>query len=281
MTLAQRSKGSILDVYGAFTRRLDGDGWLAVADLIRLLREVGLEEQAVRSAASRMKQTGLLVRSRRDRGVGYAPSAELAEALRAGDRRILGSQLPARLEDGWVVVVFSVPETERHRRHQLRCRLVWLGLGNLAPGVWLGPARLSAETEATVRSLGLTGQVSMFEATYHRFGDLATLVRQCWDLDGLAELYQRFLAEHEPVLTRWATSPGDDAQAFADYLLAVSHWRTLPFLDPGLPVDLLPEAWAGRSAADLFWALHERLDGPALSFAGSLAAYERVPAHVT
>ena len=38
---------------------------------------------------------------------------------------------------------------------------------------------------------------------------------------------------------------------------------TLPFLDPGLPAELLPEGWNGLSADHAFAALRERLADPA------------------
>ena len=36
----------------------------------------------------------------------------------------------------------------------------------------------------------------------------------------------------------------------------VHEWRRFPFLDPRLPVQLLPENWSGAKAADLFHARH-------------------------
>ena len=76
-------------------------------------------------------------------------------------------------------------------------------------------------------------------------------------------MYEEFVAEFGPVLARWRRrrSP-DDAAAFADYVQVLTHWRRLPYLDPGLPADLLPEEWRGSRAADIFFDLRERL-GPA------------------
>jgi phenylacetic acid degradation operon negative regulatory protein len=54
-----------------------------------------------------------------------------------------------------------------------------------------------------------------------------------------------------------------DEAAFADYVRVLTDWRRLPFLDPGLPAELLPGDWHGSRAADLFDALRSRLAGPA------------------
>ena len=51
--------------------------------------------------------------------------------------------------------------------------------------------------------------------------------------------------------------------AFADYVSALTQWRRLPYLDPGLPAELLPTNWHGRQAADLFFALQGLLAEPA------------------
>jgi len=50
-----------------------------------------------------------------------------AHALRLVHRR-------AMVEDGWVVLVFSVSESERDKRHVLRTTLTRLGLERLHPG---------------------------------------------------------------------------------------------------------------------------------------------------
>jgi phenylacetic acid degradation operon negative regulatory protein len=44
---------------------------------------------------------------------------------------------------------------------------------------------------------------------------------------------------------------------------ALTGWRRLPFLDPGLPAELLPPQWHGQRAAELFDQIRSRLDEPA------------------
>jgi phenylacetic acid degradation operon negative regulatory protein len=46
----------------------------------------------------------------------------------------------------------------------------------------------------------------------------------------------------------------------------------LPFLDPGLPPELLPRGWSGVGAADLFFELRERLADPAHQHVQSIRA---------
>ena len=47
---------------------------------------------------------------------------------------------------------------------------------------------------------------------------------------------------------------------------AVTDWRRLPYLDPGLPVELLPAGWIGVRAAEDFFALRALLEEPARAY---------------
>jgi phenylacetic acid degradation operon negative regulatory protein len=256
-----RPRSLILTFYGAFVRRLDG--WVAVAHLIELMGEAGLDAQAVRSATSRLKQRGWLMPSRRGTAAGYALSDIARAALTAGDERIYKADQPADLADGWALVVFSVPESERSQRHLLRSRLTWLGFGSDAPGVWIGPGRLMPAARAMVTELGLERYVDLYEAAYTGFDDCRRLVQRCWDLAELRRRYAAFLARWEPVLAGLPDGGPDERSAFIDYLGALDQWRGLPFLDPGLPTELLPPGWEGHAASALFQELVARLEPPA------------------
>ena len=48
----------IVTIYGLYAR--ETGGWLSVAALIRLMAELGVDEAAVRSSISRLKQRGIL-----------------------------------------------------------------------------------------------------------------------------------------------------------------------------------------------------------------------------
>jgi phenylacetic acid degradation operon negative regulatory protein len=64
----------------------------------------------------------------------------------------------------------------------------------------------------------------------------------------------------QPVLTLWRRRRSvPPREAFGDYVATLDAWRRLPFLDPGLPAELLPRGWQGTRAADVFFGLRERL----------------------
>ncbi len=263
----------IVTVYGLYARQTDG--WMSVASLVELLARCGVDEPSVRSAIFRLKRRGLLLAAKRDGVAGYGLSDEARVILDEGDRRIFERQR-ATLADGWVLAVFSVPESHRHLRHQLRSRLTWLSFGTLAAGVWIAPAHVLEEARAVLTRHELEHYVELFGASHIAFSDLAGLVARCWDLDRLDEQYRAFLARQEPVLAdyrrRRLIEPG---QAFTDYVGALTQWRRLPFLDPGLPEAVLPDGWNGIRAADTFFELRDRLAESAWVYAAAVRSKSR------
>ncbi|GGX26460.1 PaaX family transcriptional regulator [Streptomyces chryseus] len=268
----------IVSLYGAYGRTPGGGGApMPVAELIRLLAAVGVDAPSVRSSVSRLKRRGLLVAARTPRGAaGYALSEDAHQLLDDGDRRIYDRPAP-KLAEGWVLAVFSVPESERAKRHVLRSRLARLGFGSAAPGVWIAPARLYEETRHTMERLQLSPYVDLFRGEHLGFAATEEAVARWWDLAAIAKQHEQFLDLHEPVLRAWVardrrqadpeagggTAGGslsaDPEHAYRDYLLALDSWRRLPYADPGLPAELLPANWPGARSAAVFAQLHARL----------------------
>jgi phenylacetic acid degradation operon negative regulatory protein len=225
---------------------------------VRLLATLGVDDPAVRSAISRLKRRGLLVAEEVGGAAGYALSDSGRAILDEGDRRIF-ARPHGEPESGWLLAVFSVPEAERDRRHRLRSRLSWLGFGTVSAGVWVAPAHLEPAAREALESSALSKYVDLFRADYVAFRPEREQVAAWWDLDGLEEMYEQFVGEYGTRLARWRRRRDDDAEAFADYVEVVTQWRRLPFLDPGLPPELLPARWRGAQAADIFFELHSRL----------------------
>jgi phenylacetic acid degradation operon negative regulatory protein len=250
----------IVTLYGLYAR--DEHNWLSVAALVRLMSELGVDGQAVRSSVSRLKRRDTLRSLSVAGAAGYSLSPAALEVLREGDARIFQTRR-AVVADGWVLVVFSVPESERERRHELRTQLSRLGFGAAAPGVWVAPAHLAQETAKVLARSDLDRYVEMFRGDHLGFADLAAKVRQWWDLDELSARSAEFTARFRPVADRLALHPGTDAEAFTHYVPMLTTWRRLPYLDPGLPLELLPAGWTGEAATELFAELNSELREPA------------------
>jgi phenylacetic acid degradation operon negative regulatory protein len=252
-------------VYGLYAR--ETGGWLSVAALVKLLAECNVEEPVVRSSIFRLKRRGLLEAVKVDNVAGYGLTDEARVILDEGDRRIFERRRPTAA-DGWLLAVFSVPESERDKRHVLRSRLTWLGFGTVSAGVWIAPAHVYDEARETLERHGLNVYVDLFRADHLAFAETLRRVPEWWDLGSIRSLYDDFLHVYSPVLAayRRRRTPVEPAKAFTDYVTALTDWRRLPYAEPGLPPEVLPADWTGQRAADTFFELRSRLAEPAHRF---------------
>jgi phenylacetic acid degradation operon negative regulatory protein len=253
----------ILTLFGLHAR--EEGNWLSVASVVSLMADLSVDSAAVRSSISRLKKRGVLVAEPRGGQAGYALSPASLELLREGDRRIWMPR--AEPGDGWLVLLFSVPESMRERRHSLRSLLGRLGFGSAAPGAWVAPATLYDETVRALGRAGLLDYTELFRGEHLGIVPIADRVAQWWDLDALATAHREF-ADTWREMTRRRT--WSDADAFAAYVPMLTAWRRLPYLDPGLPLATLPDQWPGAEAEDLFRALDARLREPAHAHAVSV-----------
>lgn len=262
----QSPRALIFTVFGLYVRDLGG--WISVQRLIELMDPVGIDAPAVRSSVSRLKKRGILIGERRDGVAGYALSDYAESVLAEGDRRIFRREEPQGAD--WVLAVFSVPESERTKRHELRSRLSWLGFATISSGTWIAPAHVADDTRRVLARDGLEHYVELFHADHLGFGDAAALVAEWWDLAAIDEQYRAFVAQCQPLLRRWRREgdvAGTGQSAHADYVRLLTIWRQLPYLDPGLPAALLPPRWAGASAANAFAEVQELLENRAREYA--------------
>ncbi|MBF6353902.1 PaaX family transcriptional regulator [Nocardia higoensis] len=264
----------IITIFG-LCARAEGN-WLSVASVVALMADLGAEGQAVRSSISRLKRRNVLVSERHAGAAGYSPAPQTLEALAEGDTRIF-HRTRATEDDGWVVAVFSVPESEREKRHSLRTTLTRLGYGTAAPGVWVAPGNLARETEQMLQRRELSSYVDLFTGRHLGFGDLREKVTTWWDLDELTALYTEFLQRYRPVLYRVTSEDITPCEAFQLYVPMLTQWRRLPYLDPGIPLSLLPPAWPGEAAGTLFDQLNEALSSPAHKHALAVIHGKRSP----
>jgi len=257
----------IVTLFGLYARQHEGA--LPVAGLVRLLGDLGVESASVRSAVARLKKRGVLESVKVAGAASYRLGTGLDEIFHEGDERIFSSRR-ASIYDTWLLAAFSVPEAQRNLRHKIRSALTRLGFGSVTPGLWIAPASLEGEARTQVARAGAVEYIEFFHADYAN-GDLPSAmgekVASWWDLEALESMYVDFVANYRGVLARWEgvnpTTTEEEAEAFTDYVSVLTQWRRLPYLDPGLPVEYLPDDWHGIAAHDLFRSLHDRLSAPA------------------
>lgn len=236
---------------GLYLRRLGG--WISAADLVALAGDLGIPTAQARTGITRLKQKGLLLAERRH-AIGYRLNPDAATMLERGDRRIFEVREMTDA-DRWCLISFSIPESARSIRHQLRRRLQWIGAGVVSPALWICPGHLRDEVLQIVAELDARAWVTTFLAdTPAPPRTLPEAAAEWWDLEALRD-------EHLAFQRSIAALPEG---SFAAYVQLIDSWRTLPYLDPGLPPALLPAEWPGgrshrefarlsRAHADAAW----------------------------
>jgi phenylacetic acid degradation operon negative regulatory protein len=244
-------------IVGLYLRRVGG--WISIADLIELMEQLDVPAPRTRTAVVRLKKKDLLIPKTVDKVIGYALNPEAVEMLGKGDRRIFSAR-HMQPDDAWCVISFSVPEELRHLRYQLRRRLYWIGCGLVSPALWICPDFLADEVEDILDDLDIRQHATLFRAERPRVsGELTTAIAEWWDLDALQEMHHEFLAAIDGLMPE----SGDDSEttpavAFARYIRGVDAWRVIPYVDPGLPFELLPAGWPGEQTTRRFEELTTR-----------------------
>ena len=265
-TGASSARSLLLTVFGEYVLPSGEPVWTST--LLHVAAGLGLEEKSARQALSRMGADGWIVAERAGRRVRWGLTEHGRTLLTEGTERIYAFGRERDSWDGrWLVLLVSVPESQRDLRHRLRNGLTWAGLGSPAPGVWISPhpAR-EAEAKQVVADLGLDAVAFSFCGPFAGVGSERSMVEQAWHLGELAEAYEEFVGGFAGLRP---DSP--DEVLFAQIRL-VDEWRRFPRLDPQLPLDLLPAHWIGLRAANVFDDLHRQWQGSAQARWTELAA---------
>jgi phenylacetic acid degradation operon negative regulatory protein len=243
-------------IIGSYLRSLGG--WITSAALMELMTTVGLNQTRTRTAILRVRGKGILAAEERDGRAGYALEPAALPRLARGDRRIYSPRV-MNATDRWCLISYSIPESQRQLRHQLRRHLSGIGCGTVSAALWICPEYLTGEVEEILTDLGVRGSAAIFLVGETRFdGGLERAVAQWWDLPAIASAHEAFLSAYESLATEELTT----RQAFASWIGCLDAWRVIPYVDPGLPAAWLPAAWPGKRSIPLFADLRERLEDP-------------------
>lgn len=250
----------IITIFGVYARPA-GHG-IKVADVVTLMTELGYEPASVRSSISRLKKKGVLVSTKVNGAVGYALAPELEPHMVAGDDRIFSPKVQSA-SDPWLMVSYTVPETQRKLRQKIRAGLMHLGFGTVVAGLSIAPSHLRVEATEYMTKHDLLEFVDFFSSIPLGPGDMQRKVARWWDLHELEGHYKEFIDIYADAVSSWAQTTSTDQvtlrSAFQLYLPMLTHWRRLPYLDPGLPLEYLPENWMGVRARQVFMELHRFL----------------------
>jgi phenylacetic acid degradation operon negative regulatory protein len=249
------ARSLLLTVLGECLLPAERDGVPAwTSAFIETLGLLDVEEKSARQALARTAADGWIVSVRHGRRAAWQLTGAGRQLLSDGAARIYGFHGVARDWDGrWLLVLVSVPETDRRRRHLLRSRLGWVGLGSPSPGLWVSPyPDRQNEVRQILAEAGVEGTASSFVARDGAIGDPIRMAQQAWDVTALERRYDQFRSTFGRMVPR-STETTLRAQ-----VQLVHEWRRFPLLDPALPATLLPPDWSGVPAGALFRRRHDQ-----------------------
>lgn len=268
-----KARSLVFDLFGDYLRYRGGEARLL--SLVALMDCFDVSEATVRVVVARLRKEGWLSSRREGRETVYALTDTAWTLLDEGRERIF-HRVQGPWDGQWHMVLYSVPESDRGLREQLRKKLTWFGFGALSPSVWLSPhdrGRLVKDAFADEPAATL----DVFRSRSEGVAEDREIARRCWDLDGLNVAYAELLATYRPRLPVYRAGKFQGAEALVERMQLVHDYRRFPFRDPDLPPELLPADWPGRVAHDVFLEAHGLLRGPAEACIDALTGSAALP----
>jgi len=254
-----KARSLLFSLWGDYIQHKGGE--IATAALTVFLAKFGIQEANLRQALSRMSREGWLI-PRRDRGRSYYSLSPRGQKRMVEACRRVYSPEESIWDGHWRMLSYSIPESMRAKRDELRRELAWTGFGPVAPGSWISPNPLEEAVADLISRYQVEPYVTTFLARHTGPGNPQDLVNRCWGLDEIQSSYLRFLADWRPRMASAGERTSDD-QAFIERIELVHNFRKFLFVDPGLPRELLPDHWRGTEAQCLFQEYYALLDKPA------------------
>ncbi|MFC5722330.1 PaaX family transcriptional regulator C-terminal domain-containing protein [Streptomyces gamaensis] len=258
LEIAPRPQSLMLNFFGIHV--LGRDVALSSGCVIEVFARVGVTEEAVRSTLTRMVARGLLRRQRRGRRMYFALTPRAVAVLRDGRERVWRTGAVNRDWDGqWTLVGFSLPESWRRERHDLRTRLTWGGFGPLQNGLWVAPGVV--DVAELLGDLAFQDRLRVFRGTVLAPTEVTRVLESAFDIAAIAARYHAFL-------DRWSRPGALGSDALGGQLLLHTDWLECVRDDPRLPAEHLPADWPAIRAEKLFHSLARRCAAAARAEAG-------------
>jgi len=264
-----RSKSLVVTIFGDAIVPHGGMVWLG--SLIELLAPFGVNDRLLRTSVFRLAQEGWLGAQRDGRRASYAITPDAMARFVHAYRRIYAPP-NVHWDGSWTLVLNGDGALNAAERAAVRKELLWEGYSVIAPGIMGHPAADGPALDELLTRLGVAGKVFVVQGKAMRQVNarpLSDLVADGWDVAAVAEGYNKFLAQFQPLLTALRSAAAIDTdtttaattdaadpplspeKAFVVRTLLIHAYRRVQLHDPQLPVELLPTPWPGALAYQL------------------------------
>jgi phenylacetic acid degradation operon negative regulatory protein len=267
-----RPRSIVFDLFGDYLRYRGGSARLLT--LVSLLEAFGVPESTARVALARLRREGWFDTEALGRETIYTLSAKSWAMLDEGRARIFDRDTTP-WDGQWRMVIYEVPEAQRGVREEVRQELAWLGFGPLATSTWISPRDKLDAVAGRLRGIpGLRLDLLTCRAVSTEQDQAMTA--RCWDLAQLNRDYSQFVKTYRPKLASIRSGELSPPTSLVLRTELIHDYRKFPFRDPDLPAELLPKAWHGTEAHELFRTEHDLLAPGADRFIDEVLAAPKV-----
>lgn len=210
-------------------------------------------QTAFKMAMSRLRKSGLAVKYEDEL---HLPCLKITEE---GLQSIPAYHAPHKNWDTdwngiWYVLMFDVPESERHYRDNLRNYLKKLHLGCLQKSVWVTPRDIRPQYDDLEQAANVHAVSYLFESRTVLHLDQQEIVENAWDFNRLQELHERYLLVYEANINLLNASVHDETAIMSLLYQEAEAYVQCMCNDPLLPKSLLPRNYLGIKV----YSLHSR-----------------------
>ncbi len=260
-----RGGSLIISIFGDTVSQHGGSIWLG--SLIEILKPFGLNERLVRTSVYRLVQEGWLSTSKLGRrsyyrltAMGHNHSLKSARRIYAAERAIWNNEwtlvMPVHLADDL--------------KDKLKKDLAWLGFASLTTGVYAHPGVERRSLDETLRELDIADDVIVMKASTEDISSLHSLKKlsyKSWNISNLEQKYKSFLERFRLVMNEINNAKSiSDEQCFQVRTLVIHEYRRILLKDFDLPLEILPNYWAGHAAFNLRENLYRKVSASAERF---------------
>ena len=202
-------------------------------------------KRAFNASINRLEKKGLVVKPQTD---GSFPRLELTPA---GENSLPAYYNPQAhwskpWNQWWYVLMFDVPETERHYRNTLRTFLKRLRFGCLQKSVWVSPRDVRPEYDDLDRAAAVDSVAFLFEAkTVLNYGK-QSVVQEAWNFGRLYEIQNSYMTSTEQNLSQLCSGKFSEHELVQLLRLDNLAYSQAMVTDPLLPNELLPKNYLGK-----------------------------------
>jgi phenylacetic acid degradation operon negative regulatory protein len=246
-------------------------GVVTLGSLIRLAEPLGLPDRHVRTSVGRLAQEGWLSSNREGRQSEYSLTEHGKSRFAEATSRIY-REAPQSWGGNWTLVLLppAASAAQKAAQKSARGEMLWLGFGQVRPGVLAHPNLSVAETRLQLDELQMDGNAMIMKAVTEGAEADRALVEAGWDLADISRRYRKFVESFEPVRDA-VTAQVPPQTAFVIRTLLIHEYRKIHLRDPLLPHSLLPEDWIGAQAYELCGSLYRAVFSPADQFVSDVA----------